>query len=219
VVFEGAQGVLLDADAGFHPYTTWSCCTAANAFELIKEMMPDSHISKIGVIRSYAMRHGPGPLPTETDTLSSVISEHNKYNEWQGIVRYGWFDAVLARYALAVAGGVDTLAVTHMDMLSRLKTWRYCLGYKGYRGLCDTCIDSTMAGDILTSFRLPQFLSLEKRTQFTQALSTVTPAFETCEADFEAVVREIELFIGQQVGMISRGPSAENVQILNSFPA
>ena len=90
VVFEGAQGVLLDADAGFHPYTTWSNCTAENALELIKEMAPNSYVSKIGVMRSYAVRHGPGPLPTGTDALSSVVSEHNQYNEWQGVVRYGW---------------------------------------------------------------------------------------------------------------------------------
>jgi len=219
VVFEGAQGVLLDADAGFHPYTTWSRCTAANAFDLIKKMAPDSHVFQIGVIRSYAVRHGPGPLPTETDVLTSVVSEHNKYNEWQGTVRYGWFDAVLARYALGVTGRVDSLAVTHLDLLSRLKTWKYCPGYKRYNGLYDTPIDSTKSDGVLASFRLPHFLSLAKRAQFTQALSTVTPVLETCNVDDEAVIREIELLIGQPVGIISRGPSAENVQILNSFPS
>jgi len=65
VIFEGAQGVLLDADLGFHPFTTWSRCTAANAFDLLKEMAPDSQACRIGVMRSYALRHGPGPFPTE----------------------------------------------------------------------------------------------------------------------------------------------------------
>ncbi len=219
VVFEGAQGVLLDADAGFHPYTTWSRCTAANAFELLKEMAPDLPVFQIGVIRSYAMRHGPGPLPTETDSLSSIASEHNQYNEWQGAVRYGWFDAVLARYALSVTGAVDSLVITHMDALSHLKEWKYCLGYKNCHDLYDHAVDCTVSGDVLTSFHLPGFLSLEERAQFTQALSTVTPVFETCEADDKIVVRKIESLLGRQVGMISRGPRAEDVQILNPLPS
>jgi adenylosuccinate synthase len=218
VVFEGAQGVLLDADVGFHPYTTWSCCTAGNALELINEMAPDSHVFKIGVMRSYAVRHGPGPLPTETDILKSVVAEHNKHNEWQGPVRYGWFDAILARYALSATGKIDSLVVTHLDVLSHLKTWKYCLGYKDWDGSYDSLISSTMSGDILTDFRLLDSVSLEVRSQFAQALFTVTPMLETCEADDETVVRKIESLIGQQVGMISHGPSAENVQILHAFP-
>ncbi len=219
VVFEGAQGVLLDAEAGFHPYTTWSDCTATNALNLIKEIAPDSSVFQIGVIRSYTVRHGPGPLPTETDALSSIVSEHNKYNEWQGEVRYGWFDAVLARYALGVTGRLDSLVVTHLDVLSRLKTWKYCLGYKDYQGLNDTSIEATISGDILTNFHLPTFLSLAERTQFTEGLSTVTPVLDDYDVDDETVIQKIESLIGQLVGMISRGPSAENVEILNSFPS
>lgn len=219
VIFEGAQGVLLDADAGFHPFTTWSRCTAENALDLITEMVPDSRVFQIGVLRSYAVRHGPGPLPTETNVLTSVVSEHNKYNEWQGTVRYGWFDAVLARYALGVTGGVDSLLVTHLDVLSHLKTWKYCMGYKGQHSLDDTFIDSNISDGVLTNFRLPRFLPLAQRAQFTQALSEVMPAFETCYADDEKVIQKIESLIGQPVGIISSGPSAENVQILNSIPS
>lgn len=218
VIFEGAQGVLLDAEAGFHPYTTWSNCTAAKAFEVVQEMAPDSKVFQIGVMRSYAMRHGPGPLPTEADTLSSVISEHNQYNQWQGAVRYGWFDAVLARYALGVVGKVDSVVVTHMDVLAHLNAWKYCRGYKAWQDLYDPIIDATISDNFLTNFRLPPFLSLEKRAQFTQTLSTVTPVLETCEADEETVIRKIETLIGQQIGMISRGPRADDVQVVDSFP-
>lgn len=219
VIFEGAQGVLLDADRGFHPFTTWSRCTSANAYDLITAMAPDSHIFKIGVVRSYAVRHGPGPLPTETDVLTSAISEHNKYNEWQGRVRYGWFDAVLARYALAVTGGVDSLMVTHMDVLSHLKTWKYCIGYNGRHGFDDTFVNSNISDSVLLNFNLPHFLPLAQRAQFTQALSAVSPVFETCDADHGKVIQKIEALIGQTVGIISHGPSAENVQILNSIPS
>lgn len=217
VVFEGAQGVLLDEDAGFHPYTTWSHCTTANAHEIIQDIAPGSSVFRIGVTRSYAMRHGPGPLPTETNELASMVSEHNTFNEWQGAVRYGWFDAVLTRYALQVTGGVDSLAVTHMDILHHLDSWKYCQGYKEHLGISDRGIDTLVSNDLLTNFRLPEGLSLAERTQFSQALSTVKPELNTCKANAKDVIQGIESLIGQPVGMVSRGPSAEHVQALSSL--
>jgi adenylosuccinate synthase len=219
VIFEGAQGVLLDAEAGFHPYTTWSRCTAENALNLIKEMAPDSSVFQVGVMRSYAVRHGPGPLPTETNVLTSIVSDHNKQNKWQGTVRYGWFDAVLARYALGVAGGVDTLAVTHMDLLPRLDSWKYCEGYAGYDGLENMTTDTNVTSGGLKGFRFWRDLQIEQREQITKALSTVVPIIETCTANEGEVIRKIESLLGQPVGIISRGPSAENVQILNPIPS
>jgi adenylosuccinate synthase len=219
VIFEGAQGVLLDAEAGFHPYTTWSRCTAANALELIKEAVPDAQVCRIGVMRSYAVRHGPGPLPTETDAFVSVISEHNQTNEWQGAVRYGWFDAVLARYALEVNGGVDALAVTHLDVLPRLKHWNYCPGYQGGQSLKGLTVDSAISEVILERFHLPPFLSLAQRAEFTQALGAVQPILETCANIERAVIGKIESLIGQPVSIISRGPGAGDVRVINSFPA
>ena len=217
VIFEGAQGVLLDADAGFHPYTTWSRCTAANAYDLIHEMAPDSQIFQIGVMRSYAVRHGPGPLPTETDDLTSAVSEHNQQNEWQGAVRYGWFDAVLARYALSLTGTLDSLAVTHLDALSRLKAWRCCPGYQGQLDFDPAFVEMNRADGILENFRLPHFLPLEQREQFTRALSHVTPVLEACKPDDREVIQKIEELIRQPVGMISNGPCAENVKIIHSI--
>ena len=218
VIFEGAQGVLLDGDAGFHPFTTWSRCSGINAIELIREMSPAASVFQIGVMRCYAVRHGPGPLPTETDSLNPLISEHNKNNQWQGTVRYGWFDAVLARYALGVTGKLDSLMVTHLDLLPHLKTWKYCSGYKIGSSLYDSVLGPSISGDTLTQLHLPDLLSLDQRTQITQALSAVTPGLETCEADEDMVIRTIEGLLGQQVGIVSRGPSADNVQMLQTLP-
>ena len=215
VIFEGAQGVLLDAEAGFHPFTTWSNCTAANAYGLIQELAPDSQAFQVGVMRSYAVRHGPGPLPTETDVLTSVVCEHNQYNEWQGNVRYGWFDAVLARYALDVAGKVDALAVTHLDVLPRLKTWKYCAGYQGRLDFAQPCGLAPVSGN----FRLPPSLTLAQREQFTQTLAKITPVLEPCETDSRKVIQKIEALVGQPVGIVSDGPSAGNVKIINTIPS
>ena len=217
-VFEGAQGVLLDEDAGFHPYTTWSRCTTTNAHKIIKDMTPGASVFQIGVIRSYAMRHGPGPLPTETTAVKSAVSEHNSFNEWQGVVRYGWFDAVLTRYALQVTGGVNSVAVTHMDVLPRLDWWKYCRGYKEYSDITALGIDTSVSNGLLTDFRLSEGISLSGRAQFSQALSTVQTEIDTCNPKEEDIIQRIETLVGQPVGMISRGPSAEHVQVLNPLP-
>jgi len=217
VAFEGAQGVLLDEDAGFHPFTTWSRCTPANALNIINEMAPSSQVFQIGVMRSYMVRHGPGPLPTETDDLSTIVSEHNSPNEWQGNVRYGWFDAVLARYALEVTGGVDTLMITHMDILSRMKEWKYCVGYQEYHDPHDASITSVSPNGTVTNFHPHPSLSIELRSEFSETLSSVKPVFEARDVNEDVVIQEIERLTGQSVGMISHGSSAANVSLLNSI--
>jgi len=217
VIFEGAQGVLLDAEAGFHPYTTWSRCTSANAMELIREAAPGSQVLQIGVMRSFAVRHGPGPFPTETDALARVISEHNTFNVWQGKVRYGWFDAVLARYALSVTGKLDALAVTYLDILPHLEAWKYCPGYADSQGFRGACIPADQSGGLLTGFRLARDLSLAQREKFTRALSSAAPVFETCGSHEGNVIQKIEELAGLPVGIVSHGPKAENVKIINSI--
>lgn len=218
VIFEGAQGVLLDADAGFHPYTTWSRCTSENALELVEEAAPGSQVTQIGIMRSYAVRHGPGPLPTETDAFTNFVTEHNQYNMWQGRVRYGWFDAVLARYALSVAGKMDALAVTHMDILPQLGAWKYCTGYADKQEFHDSSVITNFSGGILTDFNLLRHLSLAQKAQFSEALSSALPVFESCDPHAGKVIQKIESLAGHQVGIISTGPKAENVKIINSIP-
>ncbi|GAA3143997.1 hypothetical protein GCM10010466_38910 [Planomonospora alba] len=110
VLFEGAQGVLLDEWHGFHPYTTWSTTTFANAVELLG----GAAALRLGVLRTYTTRHGPGPLVTEDPALR-LPEPHNRDGRWQGPFRTGHFDAVAHRYALAAAGGADALALTHLD--------------------------------------------------------------------------------------------------------
>jgi hypothetical protein len=79
-------------------------------------------------------------------------------------------------------------------------------------------LDTTVADHVLLNLYSPKTLSLEDRIQLTQALSRITPVIEACGTDDETVIQRIELLTGQSVGMISHGPSAENVQILKSFP-
>ncbi|MET9224797.1 adenylosuccinate synthetase [Lentzea sp. NPDC003310] len=112
VVFEGAQGVLLDETYGFHPHTTWSTVVPRNARELLR----GRPARVLGVTRTYQTRHGAGPLPTEDPAVLARFPErHNGTGEFQGAWRAGHLDANLLRYAVACCGGVDGLAVTHLD--------------------------------------------------------------------------------------------------------
>jgi adenylosuccinate synthase len=123
-LFEGAQGVLLDETYGFHPYTTWSTTTPKNAQTLLDEIGYSQPLERLGVLRAYAVRHGPGPFPTEDGDLTALLppERHNCYGDWQGVFRVGWFDAVLARYAIEVCGGIDSVALTCIDRLNRWST-------------------------------------------------------------------------------------------------
>lgn len=109
VVFEGAQGVLLDETWGFHPHTTWGDITAHHALALAG----DRPVWRLGVTRAYMVRHGAGPFPTE-GTLA-VSEPHNRDDGFQGRFRTGALDGVLLRYAAEVCGGVDALAITCLD--------------------------------------------------------------------------------------------------------
>jgi adenylosuccinate synthase len=216
IIFEGAQGVLLDEEAGFHPYTTWSRCTSANAIDLIEQVIPNADVLRIGVLRAYAVRHGPGPLPTETDDLTPLISEHNGRNNWQGNVRYGWFDSVLARYALNATNGVDALAITHMDILQGLEFWKYCSEYQASNILEGNPLPSAMTANTLENLPSPSPLSTAERSELTQALSKAVPIMNSIDTDIDTVLQAIERLLGQQVGIVSHGPRAVDVQILNS---
>ncbi len=117
VVFEGAQGVLLDETYGFQPYTTWTDCTFKNALALLNDT-PNTHgVRRIGVIRALPTRHGAGPFVTESPELSTE-GDHNVFTPWQQNLRVGHFDAVTAHYAKDVLGGLDEIVLTHLDKLN-----------------------------------------------------------------------------------------------------
>lgn len=124
VIFEGAQGVLLDEWHGFHPHTTYSTTTHANALTLLKEGDYQGEVVRLGILRTYLTRHGQGPFPTQTDSWSRP-EPHNSPKGWQGGFRWGQFDAVLARYAIAACKGVDGIVLTHMDS----NHWSPCDSY------------------------------------------------------------------------------------------
>jgi len=129
ILFEGAQGVLLDQTHGYHPHTTWSDTTFANAEQILRSANFNGDKIRLGALRTYFTRHGPGPFVTEDVSLQKSLPEPpNTDAGWQGQFRVGLFDCVAARYALKCAGGVDALAITHLDRLPLLPG-KICTSY------------------------------------------------------------------------------------------
>lgn len=130
VVFEGAQGILLDEHVGFHPHTTWSTCTSAWAERWLDDhSLPHAPV-RVGVTRTTLTRHGAGPLPSADRALTNALAEpHNGAEGWQGAFRVGWLDLPLLRYAIAANGGLDALALTHLDRLGALDDWQVVRAY------------------------------------------------------------------------------------------
>ncbi len=112
-------------------------------------------------------------------------------------------------------GGVDALAVTHMDALQNQKSWTWCDGYQGldYAGERYTAFKTP--DGVVERFHLPADLSLEQRENFTKALMQVRPLLKTCDAEPGRVVRQIESLLDRPVGLISRGPRAADVEVIS----
>lgn len=141
VVFEGAQGVLLDEWYGFHPYTTWSTTGPENAMRDLGDVdINRVDIDVVAVMRPYMVRHGAGPFPTESERLTEVLQDAtNSTGNWQGPFRVGHFDPLVAKYALDciehVSGvHVDRLAFTNCDRLVGLSGFKSCVSYSGPDG-------------------------------------------------------------------------------------
>jgi adenylosuccinate synthase len=150
-IFEGAQGVLLDEYRGFHPHTTWSTVTAHHAWELVRRMDVEA-VAVLGLTRTYTTRHGDGPLPTFSAELTERLPDPgNPRNAWQGGLRCGWLDLPLLRYAVAAAGPLDGLAVSHLDQVGG--DWLVCEGYDGAAPVAAVAPNLTWQGRLTEEVR------------------------------------------------------------------
>lgn len=197
VIFEGAQGVLLDEWHGFHPHTTWSTTTTKNADAMIAEAERGGHVHRLGVVRAYATRHGAGPFPTSNAMLTEKLRDaHNTDDGAQGRFRVGWFDGPLTRYALSVCPGITSLAVTCLDRLKDVPEWSICDGYTYISNVPGTVLRAGPAGN------------LAYQEQLTRFLDTCTPVLRKVSSDHRNYVQEIENYTDLPVSVMSFGPTA-----------
>ena len=208
ILFEGAQGTLLDLDHGTYPYVTSSNATAGGAC-IGTGVGPGAIDGTIGIAKAYTTRVGEGPFPTE---LTGRIGEHlrSKGAEFGASTgrprRCGWFDAVVVRYACLI-NNLDTLVVTKLDVLDEI---RICVGYE-------------REGKILDRF--PMQMSV---------LEEVTPTYETYPGwktdtskiqdyqDLPKAARDyldrISKLIKTDISIISIGPERDETIILEESP-
>jgi adenylosuccinate synthase len=134
VLFEGAQGTMLDIDHGSYPYVTSSSATAGGACAGVG--VPPTRISGVvGVTKAYTTRVGSGPFPTEMPDLEAkqVRDRGQEYGAVTGRPRRcGWLDLAILRYAVMV-NGLDSLVVTKLDVFDAQREIQVCVGYR-YKG-------------------------------------------------------------------------------------
>jgi len=131
ILFEGAQGTLLDIDHGTYPFVTSSNSTIGGVCTGLG-VSPKMIGSVLGVVKAYSTRVGEGPMPTElVGTAGDELRESGK--EFGSVTgrprRCGWYDAVVVRYAARI-NGLDSVALTKLDVLDALKEIRVCTGYR-----------------------------------------------------------------------------------------
>ena len=131
ILFEGAQGALLDIDHGTYPYVTSSNTIAAQA-ATGSGIGPRAVGNVLGIAKAYTTRVGSGPFPTElNDDIGELIGQ--KGHEFGTVTarkrRCGWFDAVLVRQVVKVCG-IDGIALTKLDVLDGFKEIKLCVGYE-----------------------------------------------------------------------------------------
>lgn len=209
ILFEGAQGTLLDIDFGTYPFVTSSNSTAGGACTG-SGIGPTKIDRVIGVMKAYTTRVGSGPFPTE---LEEEVGKHllnvgNEYGTTTGRPRRcGWFDAVIGKYSVMV-NGLDGIALTKLDVMDGLKEVKICVGYR-----------HKQTGEILESF--PAQLS---------TLDAMEPVYETMpgwQGPIDAIrdyndlpqtarnyIERLSVLMDCPVTIVSLGPDREQTIVL-----
>lgn len=223
VICELSQGVLLDEWRGFHPYTTWGTCTPDQAISLLHEANHAGVVRKLGVVRAYATRHGPGPFVTEDFDLTNRLPDpKSARGEWQGQFRVGHFDCVSTRYAIAACGGIDSLAITCLDRLRDERVWNVCTHYE--RAEEDQDSDLFNSGikqtRLVSEMNLGTFQDLAYQERLTQSLSNaVQVLFATSTSGLfeERVKHHVDRILSElnvPISILSFGPTVTDKKFL-----
>ena len=211
ILFEGAQGALLDVDHGTYPFVTSSNTVAANA-ATGSGLGPRSIGYVLGIAKAYATRVGGGPFPTElTDATGREIGERGQ--EFGTVTgrprRCGWFDAVLVRQTVKTSG-IDGIALTKLDILDGFESIRVCTRYM----LDGTEIDRLPASQAAQSRVVPVYETIEGW----QATTRGARSWAELPAQAIKYVRRIEELIGAPVALLSTSPERDDtILVYNPF--
>jgi adenylosuccinate synthase len=208
ILFEGAQGTMLDIDFGTYPFVTSSSATSGGA--CTGTGVAPRHIHRIlGVAKAYTTRVGEGPFPTElVDDVGKLLGkEGNEFGATTGRPRRcGWFDAVVVRYAVMV-NGIDRLAVTKLDVLDTLPAIRLCTAYE-----CDGKLYETIPGNVRILERCRPVY--EEMPGWKTSTRDVT-RLEDLPPRARAYVDRLCALSGASLGMLSIGPSRASTLVID----
>ena len=213
ILFEGAQGTLLDIDHGTYPFVTSSSCTAGGALTGTG-VGPKSIDRVLGIEKAYVTRVGAGPFPTEqryeedggTPEEAAIgellCQEGHEYGVTTGRKRRcGWFDAVIGRYAVDMNGLTD-VALTKLDVLSVFDTIKVCVAYE-----CD--------GERYDYFPMQQSVLFHAKPIYEELPGwkgediTGCRSFEELPANAQAYVKHLEDITGARISFVSVGPDRD----------
>ena len=199
ILFEGAQGIMLDIDFGTYPYVT-SSNTGAGGVASGAGVPPQSIDRVIGIIKAYTTRVGGGPFPTElTDQTGEHIARVGaEFGATTGRPRRcGWFDAVVARYACMI-GGISEWALMKLDVLDNLETIRVCTAYS---------IDGKRIEQMPASLRtFERCTPIFEDIPGWQTPTTHCTTWEELPEKAKAYVNYLERITGTPVSILSVGP-------------
>jgi adenylosuccinate synthase len=213
ILLEGAQGALLDIDHGTYPYVTSSPPGAAGACQGAG-IGPTRLNSVVGVFKAYTTRVGEGPFPTEiqgeqADVLRQMGQPWAEVGTTTGrLRRVGWFDTVLGRYAAQI-NGIDSVAITKLDVLDTLPRIKICVGYR----LHETEIDYLPANITVLGRVTPAYEELPGW----QTPTSGVRRFDQLPDEARSCIARLCELIGARIGFVSVGPGRDQIIEVNGL--
>ena len=211
LLFEGAQGTLLDIDHGTYPYVTSSNCVAGNA-AAGSGLGPGMLHYVLGITKAYTTRVGSGPFPTELDmdTPGSVGHHLSTVGQERGTVtgrtrRCGWLDAAALKRSMII-NGISGLCITKLDVLDGLPEIRICTGYKLGAQLIDVL---PLDADEIAACE-PQYETLPGWPEITAGLTH----WEQLPVNAKRYLERMQALIGAPIDMVSTGPDRVHTILL-----
>jgi len=209
ILFEGAQGILLDVDHGTYPFVT-SSNTVASSAATGSGCGPNNINYVLGITKAYTTRVGEGPFPTE---LKNKIGEliGTKGKEFGTVTsrkrRCGWFDGVLVRQSIKISG-INGIALTKLDVLDELEEIKMCVSYE----LNGKQIDYLPASSDDQFNVKPVYKSFKGWKSSTNSIKE----FDKLPKNAKIYIKELEKFIGTKVSSISTGPERKDTILIES---
>ena len=212
VMFEGAQGTMLDIDHGTYPFVTSSSATAGGA-STGTGVGPTAIGTVISVTTAYVTRVGEGPFPTE---IHEAVGDHLRArgNEYGAVTgrprRCGWLDIPLLRYSNQV-NGAEWLVITKLDVLDEMEEIPVCVGYE-----IDGKVGDEIPADVHGLERIrPVYTTLKGWRASTEGITE----FDKLPQAARDYLRFQERESGAKIGMVSTGPDREQTMLLPEFAA